>query len=177
MDETYTPPQKTDEIEDNFSTINEWQAKAAAEKARQLIGTPTQAEDPKGWSFGRKLGATIALAGAVGLGAGGATVAADSLIPGKEVASASSTVLNGEGLQQSVDRAIEQIELKKIYPSGPTERLDVISEANKIYSDQNGIVQPGQNVTVVAKESPIFGNITYEAVPNSDSPIPSPKTR
>ncbi|MDB5179451.1 MAG: hypothetical protein JWN12_83 [Candidatus Saccharibacteria bacterium] len=180
-EETPTPQTESPNEEDNQSLDKHWSDVELMDRASQaakqnFIDTPTPAEDPKGWSFGKKVGATIALAGAATLGAGVATVTADHLVPGQEVATATSTVYPGEGLEQSVDRDIKQIESQKIDPADTTERQDVISQAVDIHSDQNGIVQPGENVTVVAEKSPIFGNVTYKAVPNTDGTIPAPDT-
>lgn len=165
-EETLTTQTDTNKIEDDFSVNNEWQAKDAAEKAQRLINMPTPEEDPKSLSRGKKIGTALALIGAAGLGAGGTAIAVDHSVPGKEVASATSTVFQGEGVQQSVYRDIAEIESKKIDPADPNERQDVTSQAVAIHSDANNIVQPGENITVIAEKSPIFGNITYKAVEN-----------
>jgi hypothetical protein len=177
-EETQTPqlekPETTPEATSDAAMDEHWKDIDVMNRASQaakanFIDVPTPSEDPKGWSRGKTIGATIALASAAALGAGGATVVVDSIVPGQEVASATSTVFNGEGIQQSVDRDIQQIESQKIDPADTTERQDVISQAVDMHTDSNGIVQPGENVTVIAEKSPILGNITYKAVPNEAS--------
>lgn len=179
MSETYIPPQKTNkekEIEDNFATINAWQQKDAARRAREVIDTPITPQvdtvkDNTGWSTRAKVTVGFVAGAVLGVGASGAIVA-DHLLPGQELASASSTVEQGEGIEQSVNRDIAEIESKKIDPANTTERQDVVYQAVKIHSDTAGIVQPGENVTVIAEKSAVFGNVTYKAVPNGEAGNP-----
>jgi hypothetical protein len=173
MSETYTPQASTAEtnneepIEDNFAAINEWQQAEASRRAQALINVPVEPEDTNDKAkWGTKVAVTTGIVIGAALGAGGTAVGLDHVLPGEQVASASTSVQNGEGLEQSVDRDISQIEAKKIDPADTTERQDVISQAVEFHTDSNGIVQPGEKVTVIAEKSPIFGNIRYEAVPN-----------
>lgn len=149
--------------------VPEFDISDAAGRAQQLFEIPQQTTDTptpeeptvkQGWSTRQKVGTVIA----IGAGIAGVNVA-DYIAPGQEIAAATSTVQAGKGIEQAVDRDIKQIELQKIDPADPNERSDVISQAIEIHTDINGIVQPGENITVVAEKSPIFGNITYEAVP------------
>ncbi len=164
IEDTPTQQNDSDKIEDNFAQIDEWQ-KDAADRARLLMNETEQAEDPKKMSVGQKIAAAAGLTAALTLGLGIGAVVSDNLIPGDKVASETSTVFGGEGVQQSVDRAIKQIESHNIIdPADTAERQDVYSQAVHIHSDANGIVQPGENITVIAEKSPVFGNITYKAV-------------
>ncbi|MBC7459388.1 hypothetical protein H7200_01590 [Candidatus Saccharibacteria bacterium] len=179
-EETQTPLQETNppiQQEDNFDVINEMQArdewqKISAERAQNIIEaqpleplTPPSPLRNKGIVFGAGivLGALLAT--------GVSAEVADRIIPGEEIASASGNVLVSEGIQPSVDRAIDELELdKKIDAANTTPRQDVYSQAVHVYSDKNGVVFPGQPVEVIATKSAIFGNITYEAV-ESHHPI------
>ena len=162
-----TPTQKNDsgKIEDNFAQINEWEAKNAADRARVIMNSPEPAEDPPKWSIGQKIATAAGLTAALTLGLGIGVGVSDNLIPGDKVGSGTSTVLEGEGVQQAVDRDIKEIESQNVTdPADTAERQDVYSQAVHIHSDVNGIVQPGENITVIAEKSPVFGNITYKAV-------------
>ena len=197
MSETYTPPETVpaneEPKEDDFAVLDEWQQQdEAAKRARAIIEAPVTttvdvSKERSSKSTGVKVVATGILAGATLVG--GTLGIGDSVLPGQEIASATSTVQQGEGITQSVYRDIAEIESQKIDPADSTERQDVVSQAIDLHTDSNGIVQPGVNVTVVAEKSPIFGNVTYKAVPNpetetqlppspdNEGTIPSPVTR
>ena len=173
-EETQTPPQETNPLtqtENNFTTIDEMQTsdkwqKAVAEHARRIIeAQPLEPLSPSVRSKRLRFGAGVVI-GAT-LATGGTIVAADHILPSKEIASATTSVQRGEGVEQSVYRDIAEIESKNIDPADTTERQDVTYQAVDIHSDANGIVQPGESVKVIAEKSQIFGNVTYKAVGNS----------
>lgn len=189
MSETYTPTENETENSmpksepDLFNDIQDLQKnqanqlnepvfgaeaarKAAGLKDTQTLARPPATTESSGWSTREKV-ATVIVAGATAIGGG--LVAADQILPGQEIASASSTINQGEGITDAVDRSIDQIEAQKadqkVDPADITERADVISQAVDIHRDENGVVHPGQTVGVIAEKSPIFNNVTYKAAP------------
>lgn len=195
MSETYTPTENETENSmpksepDLFNDIQDLQKNQAnqlnepvfgAEAARKAAGlkdaqTPAQppaTTESSGWSTREKL-ATVIVAGATAIGGG--LVAADQILPGQEIASASSTINQGEGITDAVDRSIDQIEAQKVDPADIIERADVISQAVDIHRDENGVVHPGQTVGVIAEKSPIFNNVTYKAAPVVEAAADTPQ--
>ena len=182
MSETYIPPQETNvpHQENDFAAIEDMQNRHAAQerreaarRAQQFIDTPepqaaSAPNTSSGWSTKAKVTTGIVLGAA--LGTGGTLVAADHILPGQEIASASTNVKIGEGIEPSINRDLSQLESLKIDPADATERQDVISQAVDIHYNQ-GVVPAGEEVKVVAEKSPIFGNVTYKAVPNSNGDV------
>lgn len=195
MNEKETPQTKADtsgEIEDNFSTINKWQRdntsweeREAARIARERIFSDKPAEPvpPKEeLTNHRKLAATFGIVAAV---VGGSTATgigvAEAVAPKTVIASSFSPILNGEGTTQATDRVLEQLAETDRNHLKPSEgklgdvsadtREQLIHEASKILSDNNGNVHPGQDVYINVEQStgPLKG-ISYEVITEDNLP-------
>ena len=194
MSETYTPQPDSKNNESNINETFESNLEMqpsdadrieAARRAQTIIQGSTQPQEvaqsqpePSGEKSGWSTRAKVATGFVVGatLATGGTAAALDTILPGQEIASASSTIEQGGDITSAVDRSIDKIEAQKVDPADPTKRADVIHQAVDI---QNGVVHPGQTVEVIAEKSPIFGNVTYRAAPTEaavDTPQPTEQT-
>jgi len=173
MSETFTPtpeaqkPAPQQPEEDNYATVLGWQQeqyqREAAERAQRIIDEPTPAETAKnGWNKAVIAGTAAA---ALAAGLGGGLAIADRVVPGEIVATATGTVNQGEGIIDAVDNAVGQLEAKGVDPADIHNIQDAYTQAIEIYTDENGIVQPGENVEIAVKETPVFHIKSYEAVP------------
>jgi len=174
MSETFTPtpeaqkPAPQQPEEDNFAEIEAWQKneqyqREAAERAQRIMAESAPTETAKN-SWNRAVIAGTAGA-ALAAGLGGGLAIADHIAPGEIVATATSTVNQGEGIIDAVDNAVGQLEAKGVDPADIRNIQDTYTHAIEIHTDENGIVQPGENVEIAVKESPVFHIKSYEAVP------------
>lgn len=164
--ETPNEPNETPElpIEDGFHDAPSLQENDFnAEAARRAQALSEQGDT--GWSTGKKIiaGAGI-VAGVAGIGA----VAYDHIGPQTVIAQETATIQPGEGVAQAVDTGFTYLEQNGIDPAdiSSTMRQDAISQAVE-FTQENGVVQPGQNIELVATESP-FGRLDIEAVAPQD---------
>jgi hypothetical protein len=166
---------------DLFADAKAFEAHDAAAAARRLevqniITGPTPSEPSKEgrqWSKSTKLKAGVAIGAAV---LGGGVLVADHALPEHEIASASTSVQQNEGVEVAVDRDLKAIQDQNVNPASISQREDVISQAVDLHAHENGVVDLGEKVTVVAEKSPILGFVTYEAVENeAPKVVPSPK--
>lgn len=154
-----------------------YQNEAARRAKESVFVLPTAADTnskKEGWTTGQKIGAGIGLTVAAAGGIGGGIAAYDHFGPHEVVAEASSTIQQGEGVEQAVDRSLGFLEAKGVDPADATNRQDVISQAVSLTSE-NGVVQPGQTVSVEAEKSPL-GNISYKAVETDNQDLTAPDT-
>jgi hypothetical protein len=175
--ETLNEPIETSElpIEDSFRDAQSFQDNdfnAEAARRAQVFNEPNEAT----WSTGKKIavGAGI-VAGATGVIASGGALAYDHFGPQTVIAQETATIQPGEGVAQAVDTGIEYLEQSGVDPADISSamRQDVISQAVEL-TQENGVVQPGQNVEFVATESP-FGTLSVEAVAPQEQPISQPE--
>lgn len=166
--------QQPDPFEDILIMQREQQddfQRQSAQRAQQLVSesSPTAEATPKPWGPAKKAAATITAGAAL---VTGGLVLADNTLPKEEIATVTTTVDQGGDITTAVDEALGEIQSQyHIDPADPTERQDVISQAVDLNTDANGIVQPGETVTVTASKTPIFGDTRYDAVPD---PAPAP---
>jgi hypothetical protein len=175
--ETPNEPIETSElpIEDSFRDAQSFQDNdfnAEAARRAQVFNEP----DETSWSTGKKIAAGAGIvASATGLIAGGGALAYDNFGPQTVIAQETATVQPGEGVAQAVDAGIEYLEQSGVDPADISSamRQDVISQAVEL-TQENGVVQPGQNVDLVATESP-FGTLNIEAVAPQEQLVPQPE--
>jgi len=176
MSEIYTPkpeeqkPAPKQEDQDNFADIQAMQnteryREEAAIRAQRIIEQPEAEQSEaakKGWTKAAIAGTAAA---AIAAGLGGGYVAVDHLAPSEIAATASATVGQGGDITSAIDKDLMFLEAQGFDPADATMRQDVISQAVKIHSDENNVVQPSENIGVIARKLPLSGTIVYEAAP------------
>ena len=120
MSETYPTPTESienDEVADNFSVIQEWQAEDAAKRAKEMLESvdplESNVDEKKGWNTPAKV--IAGAAAGVTLAVGGPAIVENFKAPEFSESSTEYVVRDGDGIQVAAEQieGIESIDVRE----------------------------------------------------------------